>query len=112
MASNSHDGGGYRRILFTIGGKRQAIHLGKMSLKSAQTVRDGIEAIVEAKTVNRSLDADTAKWLRDVDDDLYAKLAGKGLAAPRGKPEQATVGPFIDGYMPHGRISNRARRST
>ena len=64
MASISHDGNGYRRLLFIFGGKRSAIHLGKMSLKGATKVKDGVEAIIEAKAVGRALDADTAEWLR------------------------------------------------
>src|SRR4051794_33084013 len=83
MASISHDGSGYRRLLFILGGKRSAIHLGKMSLKGATKVKDHVEAILEAKAVGHSLDAETAKWLRTRDDDLYTKLADKGLAPAR-----------------------------
>jgi hypothetical protein len=59
-----------------------------MSLKSATKVKDGVESIIEAKAVGRSLDTDTAEWLRDIDDDLHTKLADKALAPPRGSAVQ------------------------
>jgi hypothetical protein len=99
MASISHDGKGYRRLLFIYNSKRSAIRLGKMSLKSATTVKDRIEAIIEAKNVGRSLDTDTAEWLRNIDDDLYAKLADKGLAPARGSAVQSTLAGWIDRYL-------------
>ena len=39
MASISHDGGGFRRLLFMAGGKRHKIHLGHMSVKGADTIK-------------------------------------------------------------------------
>jgi hypothetical protein len=50
MASISHDGNGFRRLLFKLNGKRQKIHLGHVSAKSAETVRAHVEAIISAKT--------------------------------------------------------------
>ncbi len=99
MASISHDGNGFRRILFKLAGKRSAIRLGKMSLKAAQTVKDRIEAIIEAKAVGRSLDAETASWLREIDDDLHTKLVKAGLATARQSAEQSTLAVWIDRYM-------------
>jgi integrase len=101
MASVAHDGNGYRRLLFFSGGKRRVIHLGKMSAKGADTVLGHVEEIIEARTIGRSMDPETAKWLGGgmKDDKLHAKLVEKGLAPPRQKAGDNTLAAFIDGYI-------------
>ena len=49
MASISHDGNGFRRLLFMAGGKRHKIHLGHMSAKGADAIKGHVEEILEAK---------------------------------------------------------------
>ncbi len=99
MASISHDGGGYRRILFKLNGKRDKIHLGKTTAKAAETIRADIEAILEARELNRSMEPETATWLRGLGDEFYGKLATKGLAPSRGAHEQSTLATFIGKYL-------------
>jgi integrase len=101
MASISHDGNGFRRILFKspITGKRDKIHLGKTSAKSAATILAHVEAIIESKELNRSLEPETASWLRGLGDEFYAKLAGKGLAPSRRAAGESILGTFITAYI-------------
>src|ERR1700733_12933036 len=99
MASISHDGGGFRRILFKLNGKRCKIHLGKTTAKPAETIRAHVEAILEAKAFNRSIEPETTTWLRGLDDESYGKLAAKGLAPSRKAAGESTLGAFIDAYI-------------
>jgi hypothetical protein len=99
MASISNDGGGFRRVLFKLNGKRDKIHLGKTTAKSAETVRTYIEAILEARAFNRSIEPETATWLRGLDDDFYGKLAAKGLAPSRHAASESMLGPFVDEFI-------------
>lgn len=99
MASISHDGNGFRRILFKLNGKRIGIRLGHISLRSAETIRTHLEEILEAHGIGRSIEPDTLKWLREVDSDLHAKFAEKGLAPSRSTPSTAEVGQFVDDYI-------------
>jgi Phage integrase SAM-like domain len=99
MASISHDGGGYRRLQFKLNGKRQKVHLGKTTAKSAETIRAHVEAIIESRELNRSMEAETATWLRGLGDDLYSKLAGKGLLQSRKVASDSLLERFIDDFI-------------
>jgi integrase len=100
MASISTDNAGNRRIFFKLpSGKRDKIHLGDVSLKWAESFKGRLKAILEDKALNRRHDDDLLSWIRNIDDTLHKKLAAKGLVPPRGKPEQSTLGAFIDGYI-------------
>lgn len=97
MASISTDKSGNRRILFfDANTKRQAIRLGKVPIKSAQEINRRIEYLVAAQVSNSAMDADTAKWVASIGDDLIAKLAKAGLVAPR---LSAALGSFIEAYI-------------
>ncbi len=58
-----------------------------------------IEAILEARELNRSLEPETATWQRGLGDDFYNKLAAKGLAPSRAKTELILLGAFIDEFI-------------
>jgi hypothetical protein len=71
MASISKDGNGHRRILFMApDGKRKAIRLGKTSRRDAETVKAHVERLVNALTMNVSVEQETAKWVANLGDDL------------------------------------------
>ena len=84
MASISTDAAGNRRILFMAkDGSRKAIRLGSMAMKQVEGFKSKVETILASKFAAVPLDAVSACWLRDIADDLHAKLAAVGLVAPR-----------------------------
>ena len=99
MASIIRDPNGTKRISFTHpNGGRKSVRLGKMSLADARTVKARIEAILASKISRKSLDSETAAWVRDMPDGLADKLTKAGLVEPRGGNATAT-GMFLDNYM-------------
>jgi hypothetical protein len=97
MASISNDANGRRRIQFVNGiGERKAIRLGKVSLRSAESVKVKVEDLVSASITGHSPADETSRWLTSLNPDLYDKLARVGLVKRR---DSATLGPFIDNYM-------------
>ena len=97
MASITNQPNGRRMIQFKgPDGKRRSIRLGRVPQKKAETFKAHVERILEAKYTGTAIVDDTAKWLRQLGDVPYEKLARVGLAAPR---ESATLGPFIDDYI-------------
>lgn len=97
MASVSTDNAGRRRILFfDVNGKRRAIRLGKVPMKAAQEICRRVEYLVTAQISNSAVDADTARWVGSIGDDLTKKLAKVGLVAPRSSAALAT---FVDAYI-------------
>lgn len=105
MASISTDKKGRRRILFSIGKrKRRAIRLGKVSMKTAENVKLRVEHLVTAALYKQAPDPETAAWVGDRDDKIYAKLAAVGLVpqrepAPDAEPKNITLGNWIDRYI-------------
>lgn len=106
MASVSNDPGGLRRILFIDGqGNRRSVRLGAVSQRQAEAVRIKIEDLVSAKITGHTPADETSRWLADLDDRLYAKLARVGLAKPR---ESVGLKAFIDAYI-NGRVDIKPR---
>ena len=105
MASISTDSKGRRRILFANpDGERKQIRLGKVPMKSAQTVKTRVENILAAQLAGHAIDGDTAVWLGERDSVLYDKLAAVGLVPPRepkpdDKPQGVTLAAFITQYI-------------
>ena len=101
MASISNDPNGRRRILFVgADGKRHSIRLGKVSLRSAESVKVKVEDLVSADITGHAPADETSRWLTGLDDDLYGKLARTGLATTRGV---STLGAFTRAYI-DGRV--------
>ena len=97
MASISNDPNGRRRILFVAAdGKRKTIRLGKVSRRVAESVKIRIEDLVAASITGHAPADATSHWVRGLDEDLHAKLAGTGLVKPRGV---TTLAGFIDSYI-------------
>ena len=102
MASISDDGNGRKRILFVAGnGNRKAIRLGKVSMKQAEEIRLRVEKILASIITNTAIDGDTAKWLNDVPDLLYVKLANAELVAVRQATSQQALAQYVEGYRKH-----------
>lgn len=100
MASISTDKKGLRRILFKDGsGQRRQIHLGKMPIKMARTIKSHIEALLTAALARHSPEPETAEWLGDIEDTLHAKLAAVGLVLPREAAALTTVADFLTEYV-------------
>jgi integrase len=106
MASISTDSTGKRRILFTnASGIRRQIRLGKVPMKTAQTIKTRIENILAAQLGKHAIDQDTAAWLGELDSVLYGRLEAVGLV-PKRESEQdearqkgITLAGFIAQYI-------------
>jgi len=84
MASIGTDPNGFRRILFFAGnGKRKTIRLGRVSMKHATSAKLHVEELIAAQSLRRSVAQDTGKWLGEIDDKLYARIASVGLVRAR-----------------------------
>ncbi len=110
MASLSKDGSGWR-ILFVCPAtkKRRTIRTGKCAKKNAETARNMIEKLIEAKRLGTALDGQTAEWLKGVDDKLRERLAKAGLAEAT---ETALLGSFLEGYIDQRRRRNDVASGT
>ena len=97
MASISRDPNGRRRILFVDrDGNRKTIRLGKTSQRLAEEIKIKVEMLNAAKIGAGSLDRETAAWLANLGDDLYAKLAAVDLVSARNRMD---LGKFLDGWL-------------
>ncbi len=97
MASISTDSSGLRRLeFFNAAGKRERMHLGRMSMRDAERVKTFVEKLVNSEITRETIDGETARWVATVGDVLAKKLAKKGLIRPRAS---ATMAAFIDGYV-------------
>lgn len=102
MASLSEDANGNRTIQFLAGdGKRRSIRLGKVPSRIAQEVRLRIEYILAAKSSGLPLDAETARWISQIDFTTAEKLAAVSLIPSRERPvaETLTLAAFIEQYI-------------
>jgi integrase len=100
MASISKDPGGRRRIQFVApDGRRMTIRLGKVSQRAAEAVKFRVEQLLAAKLTGHANEADTARWLADIDPVLAKKLAAVGLIATPETKVAATMGPFLRAYL-------------
>ena len=79
MASIARDKNGTRRILFTApDDKRQTIRLGKVSQRAAENIKYRVEQLLESIHLNRSMEADLARWVTELNPWLAKKLARVG----------------------------------
>ncbi|MCI0637972.1 MAG: site-specific integrase [Gemmataceae bacterium] len=100
MASISCDAAGRRRIIFkTADGRRRALHLGEFPQKAAEQIKTKVEAILAAQLARAAVDAETARWVGSVQDDLATKLANVGLIDAREAPVGAFLGTFLHDYI-------------
>ncbi len=99
MASVSRDANGTKRVLFTDGeGERRSVRLGRASVKAAESFRLRIEALLSAKELHQSPDAELSAWLRDLPERMYARLARVGLVESRSKAAVVTLANLLDRF--------------
>ena len=97
MASISKDTTGNVRVLFHgVDRKRRAIRLGKVNQKLAEAVKLKVETLASLAIARMPMDADTARWVAAVGDELAAKLAAVGLIPAR--PKAVTLAGLLDLY--------------
>ena len=105
MASISTDPNGNRTIQFVAGdGKRRSIRLGSVNKKVAESIKARVETL-NALTISKlAMDADTAKWVGEIGDELADKLAAVGLIPER---RSASLGEFLEGYIGRRRADSK-----
>ena len=96
MASVFSYSGGLKRIEFsyTPNGPRKIIRLGRINAKQTERIHGFVETIIADKLQNRPHDAETSKWLAELDETLLARLRAVGLADGVGLA-QMTLGEFL-----------------
>jgi len=100
MASIALDKNGTRRILFVApDGKRPTIRLGKVSQRAAEAVKYRVEQLLAAKLTGHALEADTARWLSELDPTMADKLARVGLIPKPQTMEAVKLGTFLAEYI-------------
>ena len=114
MASIGKDKRGKRvryRVLFVAeDGSRKTIRLGNASQRQAEAFKVKVEDLIGRRYAG-GMDDDTARWLADLPEDIYAKLVAVGLVDAREAKESASLGPFIDSYI-ESRVDLKARTRT
>lgn len=97
MASVINRPNGHRWIQFTSGNdQRKTIRLGKLAKRDAEAIKSKVEDILSAKLSKQAIPSETAKWLADLEDNLFAKLAAVGLIKPR---DSSILGVFLEAYV-------------
>ncbi len=97
MASIGKDKNGRKRILFVAEDKsRKTIRLGKMSLKQAQAFKLKLEAVIAGRYTG--IDAETARWVAALPDDIHRKLEAVGLVTGRAATMSLRLGQFLSQY--------------
>jgi len=96
MASVAVEPNGRRRILFTATDRtRKTIRLGNATAKQALAIKVKVEQLISAKSTG-VMDDEVHRWLGNLDEVLYGKLAGVGLVTPRASVRLAG---FLDDYI-------------
>lgn len=91
----------YRVLFVSEDGSRKTIRLGNASRRQAEAFKVKVEDLIGSRYAG-SMDDDTARWLADLPDDIYAKLVAVALVEPRtmDEPEiQVPLGQFCKEYI-------------
>ena len=100
MASITKRPNGRKTVQFVApDGRRKSIRLGKVSLRAAEAVKLKVEHLVAATVTRHALDAETARWVIELGDDLANKLAKVGLIPKRAGMANNALGEFLDLYL-------------
>ncbi len=85
MASLIEYANGLRRIEFTLtkGGPRRLLRLGRMPRRDAERLNSHLEHLIAAKVAGFAIDAETGRWLAQLDQPLYQRLVAMDLVPPR-----------------------------
>ena len=94
-------------------GKRKRVRLGVVTYDVAQQAALRIEKLLMAKTLNQSIDSETAVWLRGVSGDVHERLAKVGLCEPRTPIAKApTLAKWITTFLAQRSHSLEASRAS
>jgi hypothetical protein len=87
-------------IQFTAGdGRRKSIRLGKVSQRMAEEIKVKVEQLNAAAAIaSMPLDAETARWVSGIGDELAQRLAAVGLIPRR---RTTTLGQWLGDYLKH-----------
>ncbi len=92
MASVAVEPNGRRRILFiATDGTRKTIRLGNATAKQALAIKVKVKQLITAKSTG-VMDDEVHRWLGNLDEVLYGKLAAVGLVTSRGSVR-------LEGYL-------------
>lgn len=83
MASVCNDPNELKRVLYTVGGHRHVLRLGRVELDVAQATADKIERLIACQNNPELLSTDVLRWATGLTDKRYANLARAGLLPPR-----------------------------
>ncbi len=103
--------GTHRIILNLPDRRRPAIHLGRMEVETAETIRDRITAIESCRRAGDDLSKSLAAWVDSLADSFHEKLAKVGLVSTRTVATKQTVGRLIETFLAragHVKPSTRA----
>lgn len=79
-----------------------------MPVKVAESIKGRVENIVASQCSGLPLDAETARWVGTLSDELAARLAGVGLVANR---QRLTLAGFTRDYLDGHRVKPSTRTS-
>jgi integrase len=100
MASIANDPGGKRRILFMLpNGDRKAIRLGKVSRRTAESVKYRVEQLLESLQFGRPMESDLMQWVTNLEPQLAKRLTRVGLIRKTESISPTTLGPFLADYI-------------
>jgi integrase len=97
LASITRQSNGTRLIQF-IGTDRarRSIRLGKVPQRAADTLKLRVEHLLAASMTGSPLEEETARWVANLDDAMYERLAAVGLLQKR---DNLRLKPFLDSYI-------------
>lgn len=98
------------RVLFYDDGQRQAIRLGKISKRQAETAARHVEVLLSRKVTGEALPAETSVWLSEISVVLFDKLVAAELAEPRKASTDISLGELIDQYFEHRKSVKESSR--
>lgn len=76
--------------------KRRSVRVGLVSRQQAHEIRRRIEHLNAVNILGQMIDEDAARWLMQLDDWLYDRLAAAGLAPER--TNKLSLAPFLSAY--------------
>ena len=79
--------------------RRLTIRLRKCDVRHADEIKARVEELVRCAVTGAAWSHDTSRWIRDLDIELYEKIANVGLLPKRLRPDQITLETFVDDYI-------------
>ena len=85
MASISKDktNGTKRIFYYDADGNQKSMRLGKITMKTAETIKVHVENLLSAQAMGVSVGSETARWLTEIPDQLHRKFSDKKFVPPR-----------------------------